>query len=208
MRHLNILLFTIFAVFSMHSIAFSQEARFGAAFVAGLNMSQIQGDNLAGYHKAGLTAGIRGITYLNDLWNLNIELLYTQKGSRNGLFEDNFVPRQGMDFDYIEVPVTIEIKDWVVEEDGGSYAKVSAHAGFSYGRLIRSGLIEYDDILLDAIEDNDLSFLLGLRFRWSKHFAVCGRYSRSIIPIAQPSEMANTNSLIPYSMAIRLEYIL
>lgn len=192
----------------MHSIAFSQEARFGAAFVAGLNMSQIQGDNLAGYHKAGLTAGIRGITYLNDLWNLNIELLYTQKGSRNGLFEDNFVPRQGMDFDYIEVPVTIEIKDWVVEEDDGSYAKVSAHAGFSYGRLISSGLIEYDEILLDAIDDNDLSFLLGLRFRWNTHFAVSGRYSRSIIPIAQPSEMANTNSLIPYSMAIRLEYIL
>ncbi len=187
--------------------------RFGAALIAGPSISQVEGDNLAGYDYLSYTAGLKAITYINSRWNVNIELLYNKKGSRDGIFPDDDFPRLGMDLDYVEVPLYIEVKDWEVEsEEGGTYSKVSAHAGLSYGRLISSDLIELPNLMLDLdeLKENDLSYLIGLRFQWNPHWGFSARYSRSFTSVGTVEEQVSgiNKELIPYSISFRLEYIL
>jgi hypothetical protein len=202
---------SLLACLLLFLINHSHAQRFGAALLAGPNISQVQGDELAGYHKLGITGGLKGITYINETWNVNIELLFTQKGSRNDLVPDNSIPRIGLDLNYVEVPIYAEIKDWEVEdEDGSSYSKVSAHAGFSYGRLISSDVLELPDLLIEEFKNNDFSYLVGLRFQWNKHWAVSGRYSRSILSAADVEDQGSDaiRKFYPYSIAFRLEYVL
>ena len=56
--------------------------RFIAGLVAGVNLSQIDGDDLVGYDQIGLNAGARVATVLSPRWQLSMELLFSQQGSR------------------------------------------------------------------------------------------------------------------------------
>src|SRR5207249_3932615 len=56
---------------------------FIGGLIVGCNFTQVDGDNYAGYHRAGLNAG--GIVYANlgDHLAASLEILYSQKGSRS-----------------------------------------------------------------------------------------------------------------------------
>lgn len=56
---------------------------FNAGIVAGVSTTQVSGDNLAGFHKAGLILGGFVKRDINDQMQLQIEMTYTQKGSVN-----------------------------------------------------------------------------------------------------------------------------
>ena len=203
---------SLFLILSVSFCLTAQAQRFGAAFLAGPSLSQIQGDNLAGYDNIAYSAGIKGITYINSRWNVNLELLFSQKGSRDGIFRDDFFPRQGMDLNYIEIPVYVELKDWEVStQNQGPYSKVSAHAGLSYGRLISFSVIDLPNLELEEVNENDISYILGLRFQWNRHWGVSGRYSRSIVAsglVAEEGGTGLTQNIFPYSLTFRIEYVL
>lgn len=62
----------------------AQAQRFDAAVWAGLNLSQIDGDESAHYNHGGLHAAVNTTFALRDLnsnWRMLVELGYTQKGS-------------------------------------------------------------------------------------------------------------------------------
>lgn len=165
---------TLTTLFVVLFIAFgkTQEARFGAGIVAGLNASQILGDDTGGYNKLGLQGGLRGIAHLTDRSDLYIELLYSQRGSyQKGIIE--------IDLRYVEVPVVITYKDWLDEEEG--YYKVAANIGFSYGRLLSATAegSKHDDIV-DLFNNNDLSFTVGAEFFTRPNFVFGIRWSKSI----------------------------
>ena len=111
-----------------------QAQRFSAGLVAGLNASQIDGDELAGFDKVGLTGGIKTTMEFESVWRMNMEFLYSERGSRPDIFNPEYDPDIEISLKYIEIPVYISLGGWWQEE--GEYYKVSAQASLSYGRLL------------------------------------------------------------------------
>lgn len=183
--------------------------RFGAAIVLGPSLSQVQGEGNAGYDKLGFSGGLQGIVFLSDRFDIYVDLLYSQRGSRSSLIDRSFIDRNGFDLDYIEIPVSFVIKDWIQEaEDGMKYGKLGLYGGASYGRLVRSRAIGFDQEAADQVSSNDLSLLAGLRFQWNRNWALNVRYTRSIQAVAPTYAPDELNPLFPYSINLRLEYIL
>jgi len=150
--------------------------RFKASAVLGLNFAQIEGDELAGYSKLGVTGGIKLAYPLKENVDVNLEMLYSQRGSTEGFSfggSGNFV-----DLQYIELPVYVNIKDWFIEE--GRYHKVKAHAGLTYAYLFNvnstNGLLSND---IDSYQRNDIGWLLGLDYAFNSKIGMSIRYTKS-----------------------------
>ncbi len=203
-------LITMIVFLSMVSTAFSQ--RFSAAIIAGANACQIDGDMLAGYDKVGLTGGIKAIMNFESRIDLNIEFLYSQRGSRPDIFNPDYDPDININLVYAELPVYITFGDWWQEE--GKYYKVSAQAGFSYGRLINARTFDYfhtTDMNLDKLvpyfNNNDISWLVGASYRLGPHWGLTGRYTRGITPLLSPAKHnLASEKLVSYFISFRGEY--
>lgn len=186
--------------------------RFSAGIVGGVNASQIDGDLLAGFDKVGLTGGIKAVVNFESAFKLNIDFLFTQRGSRPDIFNPEYDPDINITLNYAEIPIYISIGDWWQEED--EYHKVSAHAGLSYGRLISARTFDYYnqpeqslDNLVPYFNDNDLSWLVGLSYQMSKEWGITGRYTREIIPLLSPEKHnLALERLLSYYLTFRLEY--
>jgi len=186
--------------------------RFSAGLIGGLNASQIDGDMLAGFDKVGLTGGIVTVIEFDSPFKLNTEFLYSERGSRPDIFTPEYDPDINISLKYIEIPVYVSLGDWWQEED--KYYKVSAHAGLSYGRLLDAQTTDYFhsadesyDQLVQYFNENDLSWLFGISYRFSKRWGVTGRYSRGITLLLDPDKHdLAADALRSYWMTIRFEY--
>ena len=129
MKKLSAILFQILFVLSVQT---AQSQGFDAALILGATAAQIDGDGLVGYHKVGLTGGIRASYPLEAKSDLGLELLFSQRGSRSPLSESGALVNSTT-LNYLEIPVFYNYKDWYQEEEG--YYKVRAEGGLSYGYL-------------------------------------------------------------------------
>ncbi len=59
-----------------------QDRSFEAGAAAGLNTSQISGDDLSGFHQFGIGAGLFVARPISDKVELELQFLFSQKGSR------------------------------------------------------------------------------------------------------------------------------
>lgn len=161
--------------------------RFSAGVLIGFNNAQIDGDFQKGFDKFGLTGGIRGIARINSRLELNIEMLYSSKGSQ--IFSEGFRfsanPKKDriIDLNYVDAPIYFKylLKDlattWHVELGG------------IYSRLINTEITEilvnpsesfsYENIAAD-FDRNDIAVFLGFGHTWKNGFAINGRYAYSI----------------------------
>ena len=57
------------------------EREFFGGVIAGTNLSQIEGDGIAGYNKVGANVGAIVYARLKGPWAASMEILYSQKGS-------------------------------------------------------------------------------------------------------------------------------
>ena len=170
---------------------------FRAALVAGANLSQIDGDALAGFHQIGLNAGLRAEARLSDRWSFGPELLFSQQGSRRAPREFS-VSIDRVRLQTIELPLMVYFTDWHVQ----------AEAGLSYIRWINYRVedVTGEDItaLTDYNPDNlavnfgaTLFFRpnLGLNFRWSKYLTDLDR------------DPLNPQPLLGRTISVRLVYM-
>jgi hypothetical protein len=186
--------------------------RFSAAIVGGLNASQIDGDDLAGFDKVGLSGGVKAIMLFDSPVSLNMEFLYNERGSRPDIFNPDYDPDVEVTLKYAELPVYITYGDWWQEES--EYYKVSALAGISYGRLIKASTIdnyhsgeESYDLLVPYFNQNDISWILGFNYRTSAHWGITARYTRGITPLLSPKKHdLATKRLLSYFLSFRVEY--
>ncbi|HJW30872.1 MAG TPA: porin family protein [Saprospiraceae bacterium] len=186
--------------------------RFSAALTAGFNASQIDGDDLAGFDKVGLTGGVKAIMLFSTPVTLNMEFLYSERGSRPDVFNPQYDPDVKITLKYAELPVYISYGDWWQEQ--GKYYKVGIYGGFSYGRLITARTFDYYhssdqsyDLLVPYFNNNDISWLMGLNYRMSQHWGITGRYTRGITPLLSPAKHnLATKRLLSYFLTFRLEY--
>ena len=209
------ILLVVFAIFLSQANAQVFE-RFGAGLIGGMTASQIDGDDLAGYNKLGFTAGIRGTAEIKPWLDFAVELLYSQRGSRSEARLSTSPSRRKIELGYIELPLMIILKDWKYNADSkrNSYYKVRALAGISVGRLIsassfdNSGLESFDDNLADAFNSNDLGFLIGLGYNFTKNLGIEGRFNRSMNKLFVPEgdTPLAPSSMVGYFFSFTLQY--
>lgn len=128
--------FTLLALAAGHDLAAQEEyamyenRTFYGGLVAGMNLTQIDGDNFAGYSRKGLNLG--GIVFFKMDEHIagSIEVLFSQKGSVSKepqmLAAGYYINKYGADLVYGEIPVMINYFDDHKNHFGG---------GLSYGRL-------------------------------------------------------------------------
>ncbi len=147
---------------------------FRASALAGVNLSQIDGDDLLGFYQPGPNAGLRVVAILSERWRVGPELLYTQQGARRNRNSLNLSDFSRFRLNTIEIPLMVYYKDW----------RVTAEAGAAYQRLFGYTILDDrgEDVTAGYPLKQDLFSLqlgvtvyltprLGVNFRWSRHLA-------------------------------------
>ena len=140
--------------------------RFKAALTGGVNLSQLEGDLLSGYHRVGFNVGGEVSVVLARRWTATVELLYSQKGSRRNFRSDG--PDgvfRAIRTNFVEAPFLINYFDW----------KLRISAGLAYGRLIDFEVVDVfnDDITEEFDFRSDyLSVLTGATYFFNEHWGL------------------------------------
>ena len=148
--------------------------KFDAGILAGLSTSQVDGDDLSGFNKAGIKAGGFVSRKLGGKSALTFEIEYFQKGSRKPVNADNeyFLMR----LSYIEVPLLYNYyvgKKWNLEAGIGVAALLSAYEEDQTGEILNAPEFNRFDYLIEV----------GANYFITSNFFFNIRYSYSIIPM-------------------------
>lgn len=100
--------------------------RFRGGLTLGLNVSQVDGDEIYGFRKYGFHGGAIGTIPLKKNFLFTLETLYSQKGA-NQPRSTLYYRQYRVDLNYVEIPFYLQYNDKDVFTIG---------AGFSYGRLV------------------------------------------------------------------------
>ena len=201
-----------FLLFYWGSI-FGQSTGFDAQLIAGFNGAQVRGDDMAGFNKLGVAAGL-GVSY-DIAYNMNvgIELLYSSQGATPKIsLGSTLVPT--IQLNYLSIPVVWTINDWLFEETSGlSYYRVNAQAGLAYGRLLKKEVIGElgsvgSEALVAAFNENDISWLLGFGYQINYKIGARLRYYRSFTKLFKTTDhpQINYNDLLPFHLSFQLTY--
>ena len=203
MNTLNMNLRILFFIFLSSSALMSQRA-FDAAIVAGLTASQLGGDSLSGFNKLGLTAGLKLSYDLDEKFDLNMDLLYVQKGSIASLGFNNSGPN-ATTLNYVEIPVYGQINDWYIEKE--DYHKVGAFIGLSYAYLIAistsNGILAGQE---DDFKTHDISGRIGVYYSFTKRLTFRTFYTDSFINVLDSDMLFRTNALDSFNWNFRIEF--
>ena len=142
----------IFLFIASSSLIFSDQSfsqHILGSVSAGINLSQVDGDEVYGYNKVGLNIGPSAIIPFgkNKRWSVTLELLYSQLGSRqknvNTVIDTVLTPPPKyydgyrLSLNYVQIPVIVHYTD---------KRSVAGGVGFLYGQLVSVTEYEnYDD---------------------------------------------------------------
>ena len=157
---------------------------FKGGIKAGFNLSQIDGDKLAGYHKGGLIFGAYVNRKLSSRMNLQMEMIYINKGSKLGTN-----PEKGQyDYfriaaDYIEVPVLLQF--WVEK------IQSNFEAGLTFSTLISTKQEDqFGEVnLIGDFKRFGMGYLLGFNYQFGDQLSGTARFAYSIIPVGKDNQV-------------------
>ena len=150
--------------------------KFNGGLILGLSGSQVAGDSYSGYNKFGFMGGGFVNFQLLNILNLQLEMEYVQKGSRqnpdaNGLDLRSYK----LNLDYVEVPLLLKFSFLkVLKLELGVAAAVLVH---SYEE------INGNSITSRPFQSTNYSTIVGLSFSFAKKFTTSLRTSDSFTSI-------------------------
>ena len=160
---------------------------FKGGIKAGFNLSQIDGDKLAGYHKGGLIFGAYINRKLSSTLNWQMEMIYIGKGSKKGINPDkNQFYYRRISVDYIEIPVLLQF--WADK------IKTNFELGLSFATLISSK--EEDGFgettFIGPFRPFEFGSLVGLNYAFTDQWSGTARLTYSLSPIAVENKVLFT----------------
>ena len=150
---------------------------FNGGINIGLSSSQVGGDNLAGFNKAGFLAGAFINTKIEGNLKIQMEMNYIEKGSNNPDMNENRI--EDISLSYLEIPVLLQY---------GSINMLKIETGFLFGILIDgyynnlSGRMENQ---INPFTEYDFGALIGMDYKISDMFSLNTRLSNSFLPIGR-----------------------
>lgn len=158
----------------------------------GGNFSTVDGDTYGGYKKAGFVGGATVYIRLLPKLLINMELLYTQKGSRGvELVASNYVgeffEQYWLDLNYVEVPLILSYNfkpRWHIGV-GGAYAQLIGNP--------REEIFSDQPYVIDPVatefNKSDINFVLAGMYQVSDGWFIGGRWQRSVASIRDISNI-------------------
>ena len=170
-----------FALFFVCNVLLADAQTFKAEILAGVATSQVSGDQLAGFDKAGVIAGAGVKTRLSKKVDLGFEMYYIQKGSsKQSDVAKNDLTYYKLRLNYIEIPILLE---YHLSE------KFGIELGPSVGSLIASSEEDENGELIGQppfikYEVNGLGgFVYHIASNWGLHL----RGEQSLLPVREHS---------------------
>lgn len=168
----------VFLVF----VRIAEAQRIKGELIFGMNTTQIDGDEVYGFHKYGLNMGVGGILPLSKRWSISVETIFNQKGSyqKESIEIDTLpTPYYNIRLNYLDIPVMIHYED-----KGG----LIFGAGFSWGRTVGIEEVEHGKkvettTLAGPYKREDVNALADIRFKIWKKLKFNFRYAYSVFPI-------------------------
>lgn len=187
----------------LSSIDETKGQAFEAKLIGGLNASQLEGDNLSGFNKVGIHAGL-GIIYPLPKNAVSVELLFNQKGSSAKANINTGTLRQNTNLNYVQIPILYHINSWYNE--GEEYYQIDINAGLYAARLfgVSSSNLSIGN-LTDQFKKQDIGLVIGANYRFSSTLSVGLRYDQSFVKIFKDTT-GNIDGLISYLATLRLAY--
>lgn len=179
-------LFILTVLLGLGIFAKAQDFKAGAQL--GMTGTQVTGDALGGFNKAGIFAGILVHRPMGRLGEGQLEINFIQKGSRKnakpsaGIY-DSYLLR----FNYVEVPVMYKFK--IVKP-------LSIEVGLQFAYLINYKQFDengefYPDPDVADFKKLDFSIFAGLHYKINNKWSLSFRYSYSILPIKPKPDYAH-----------------
>jgi hypothetical protein len=173
----------------------SAQSRFRGGFVMGLNAAQMNGDNTSGYRQVGLSSGVRALVELGGRWQLSLDILYSQKGSRKSVANESPFGKEAFSrLNYLEVPVMINYRDWEqTSKSGAKYYKVHLSAGVSYNNLFSASSNENftHKAVLDKFRKSDICYIGGVGYNVNRNWGFTWRIAKSFGFLFDPQNYQN-----------------
>ena len=183
-------------LFFLISTGYSQ--RFIGQGIAGINVSQVDGDEVFGYHKVGFNGGASVMLPLEkkQRFFITIELLYSEQGAYRKTPGDTMIYtgktpidekfaynpkiKYKLTLDYVQVPVVFHFED--------KTTGVAFGAGLAWGRLVRAQEIESGYRLITNVRSgiysrNEWSVLGDIKIPIYKGLKFNFRFHYSFVPI-------------------------
>ncbi len=169
MKHLFLCLsFCLLGIFQLTA------QTFGGGFLAGASLSQLDGDSWGGYHKVGITAGAYTFTQLNKYVKAQLELRYTEKGSKSNSKDPSIFYQSRLN--YIEVPLLLKYS---------FLQKLNADIGLTAGYMVKGTEDDgYGELEADPpFKPYELSFLAGIQYQILQNVYLNVRLNYSVLPV-------------------------
>ena len=177
LKKFTILLFCGFLTLSIHA------QDFGGGVILGLGASQVGGDDLGGFNKAGLLVGAFTNISISELLSFQMEMTFIQKGSDNPNMIDSEHKDEGQEdisSSYIEVPLLLQYRQ---------SSKLKIEGGVQLAYLI-NGYYNDENGEIPIYSVNpfikyDFGLLIGMDYTFSNRLSLNTRVSNSILPIGE-----------------------
>ena len=167
--------FTILLCCGFLSISI-QAQNFGGGLILGLSTSQVSGDYLGGFNKAGLLVGGFIDLQLSKTLKGQMEMTFIQKGSNNpNMNENNY---SDINLSYVEIPFLLKyLQSSTIAIEGGIETAflISASDNDIYGQISASSTKEFNT--------TDISIFIGMDYSINPRLILNSRISNSIMPI-------------------------
>lgn len=174
-------------VFSLAFLSLGIQAQvFDAGLFAGFLATQVNGDAVSGFDKAGLAGGGFVKAQLSDRIALRLEIGYAGKGSRKPAYPDaNDFSTWGYTFHYMDVPVMLEY-----DLPTGAFFYSGPYTGVLISGSQYQDGVEYE-IANPPMKSYDLGFTTGAGYELESGLFGMVRYSMSLLPIRPSPDPGN-----------------
>lgn len=170
----------------------SELSRFYGGVRVGFTASQISGDDLAGFHQLGASAGlfVNHAIIPSGKLKLQLELDFTMKGSHSYTppkqqYETEFY---SLRLGYVEMPLLLEwaVGKWTM---WGKQFQFELEAGPAFGVNVFQREREATGLIIGrpSFRRFEFSGMAGLSLKIADHHSVNLRYSNSLVPVRIPT---------------------
>lgn len=205
---------TILALLGLFHAAATAQV-FKGFLTAGLNIAQVDGDEVYGYKMPGLHFGPGVMLDIGRNFDLSLEAAYTQRGANEKAQyfairgNDTLTGAYRLRLDYFQIPVMIHYTDKDL---------FTAGFGFSYARLVKAEEFEHGKQTPTNAGNNvysphDFNVLLDLKYRAVGSLRLAFRYEYSMASI-RTREFTSIGGSLPWTrqqynnvISFRLLYI-
>ena len=190
----------------------NNESLFKGLFSAGMNISQVDGDDEAGYRKLGAYAGIGTLVKFHKNFSVSMEFVYSMRGAKpqfrtyldqNGVEQRN---RFDITYDYIDIPLSLNVHDKKFIMFG---------VGLAFGSMVRfkeTNILGTDTTNAPAPfmqpRRFDLAFQTGFSFLIKEQLGIGIKFQYSLLGLRPSYGISKVQNQYNNTITLRISYLL